>query len=194
LALRWRSPCPPRNRMECHHLSHMSPHGAAPGREPTLKWHTRDDYDEAGYAAHLERLAPHLPPSLRVLSEGGGSINLHDAWLIDAREGDDAIVLDIAAYDYSRSGWNQAEVDLHVRIVYHDAEIHGPSVSDLWLWRRSGVEILASEYDRLDDGRFVHRFLVAPETADAMAVSFASAELVAVRFIGTDATTVGDDS
>jgi hypothetical protein len=162
----------------------------APGREPTLKWYRRDDYDTTGYAAHLERLAPHLPPTLRLLSEGGGSVNLHDAQLIDARQEDDTIILDIAAYDYSRSGWNDARVDLHVRIVYRDADIHGPSMDELWLWRRSGVEILANEYDRNEDGRFVHRFLVAPATAGAMAVSFRSAELAAVRFVGTEISPV----
>jgi hypothetical protein len=125
-----------------------------------------------------------------VLSEGGGSINLHDAWLIDSRQALGTITLDIAAYDYARGGFNDAEVDLHIRIVYQDASVHGPTINELFLWRRSGVEILASEFDRTSDGRLVHRFLVFPWSADAMAVSFTAAELVAVRLDGTKVTVV----
>jgi hypothetical protein len=162
----------------------------APVDEPTLKWYRRSGYDSVAYDRHLAVLSPDLPPTLRLLSVGGGSISLHDAWLIDARAADDTITLDIAAYDYARSGFNNAEVDLHLRVVYRAATMHGPTVDDLWLWRRSGVEILAGEFDRADDGRFIHRFLVFPESYDSMAVSFASAELVAVRLDGTRVSVV----
>jgi hypothetical protein len=127
-----------------------------------------------------------------LLSEGGGLISLHDAWLIDAREAQGAITLDIAAYDYAASGWNDARIDLHVRIIYREAIMHGPTIEELWLWRRSGVEILAGELDRIDDGGFVHRFLVFPETADSMAVSFSSADLVAIRLDGTNVSIVDE--
>jgi len=158
--------------------------------EPTLRWFRRGGYDLPGYDEHLAVLSPDLPPTLRLLSEGGGAINLHDARLIDARATEDAITLDIAAYDYARSGFDDAEVDLHVRLVYRGAALHGPTVNDLWLWRRSGVEILASEFDRIAEGRYIHRFLVFPEAHDSMAVSFDSAELVAVRLDGTTVTVV----
>jgi hypothetical protein len=164
---------------------------SAGAAEPALKWYRRDAYDERGYKAHLANLTAELPASLVLLGEGGGSINLHDAWLIDARKAEDALILDIAAYDYARSGWNDARVDLHVRIIYQGGAIHGPSIDDLWLWRRSGIEILAGEFDRLGDDRYVHRFLMSDKSA--MAVSFRSADLVAVRFVGTDASVVGDD-
>jgi hypothetical protein len=155
-----------------------------------LNWFRRDEYDAEGYAAHLAVLSADLPPTLRLLAAGGGSISLHDAWLFDSREVDGSLTLDIAAYHYSRSGWNDAGVDLHVRIVYRDAILHGPTIDELWLWRRSGVEILADEFERTDGDRYVHRFLVFPESADAMAVSFTDAELVAVRLDGTTVTLV----
>jgi hypothetical protein len=62
----------------------MSKSGAG-ADEPALKWYRPDEYDEPGYAAHLAGLVAELPVSLRLLSEAGGSINLHDARFIDAR-------------------------------------------------------------------------------------------------------------
>lgn len=167
-----------------------------------MKWFTRawqtgelSDVEwesvNADYEGHVTRLRPSLPSGLRLLAEGGGNLSLHDAWFIDVRwkvGAPGVLFCDVASWDMQKGTlvgnvWTYPA--LHVRIGYRNAEMLTPSCEEARkLARRTDVEILYGEIERVEGDRLEHRMLLWPPSAGSFEVRFDDAEVVAVRFDG----------
>lgn len=124
----------------------------------TAEWATgglSDDEWESRWTAFQEHQRTVLP-----LLSGGAEhlvqdVNLHDAVPKDCTIGEPAIVLRFVAGDLQR-GYE------FVELTYSDGHISGATVADVRDWLAdSAAEVLYDEVD-LDEGRFVHRYLLDP--------------------------------
>jgi hypothetical protein len=152
----------------------------------------RDDY-----ARHIADLRPYLPRGVLPLARDTEPISMHDGHFISvraphARPG--RLIFDIACWDMAHGTlrdnvWTYP--DLHVRVVYDDAQLLRPKTLRQ-LDRRArdaATEILYDEFDRSAEGQaFEHRMLLWPPKAGFVVVRFGSANVTVVRFDGTKAT------
>lgn len=122
----------------------------------TAEWATgglSDDEWESRWTAFQEHQRTVLP----LLSAGADhlvqDVNLHDAVPKGCTVGDPTILLRFVAGDLQR-GYE------FVELTYSDAHLSGATVADVRDWLTE-AEVLYDEVD-LDDGRFVHRYLLGP--------------------------------
>jgi hypothetical protein len=148
------------------------------------------------YRSHLASFASSLPVSFRLLVEAGGSISLHDGRILNVfqeRESNETLVVDVHVGEVPLPSPILISV-LHVRIVYRGAELISPELSKLRaLIRDPKTAILYTEVDPDRDGRFEHHMSLwrgkRKETAE-VAVRFADADVIPVRFQGAAATVI----
>ena len=158
----------------------------------TRSWHAGElpdaDHDAviADYARHIAELAPSLPPGLRLLSEAGGQVSLHDGWFIDVRwkvGSPEVLLCDVACWDMPGgvlvgNVWTYPA--LHVRLVYRGARLLQPP-PDGGRIVMPRAELLYGEVDRVD-GQFEHRVLLWPPEAGSFEVRFDDVDVAIVRF------------
>jgi hypothetical protein len=151
-----------------------------------MRWFTDDAFEleSAGwqrilddYAAHIDRVLPHLPGNLRALAREPQS-GLHDAQIleiaVDSKSG--AIDLLVEKGDERRKLHFEAAAiipaDLH-RLAF---AVESDFRASHWSSSATATEIRAQEVDVLGDGRYLLRLLLWP--FHEFAIEFSSVNLV----------------
>jgi hypothetical protein len=143
-----------------------------------MRWFTREwrqgELSDATYEAaiadyqrNLAEIQDSLPSDLRLLTDGGGSISLHDGRFIGVRKEvgtSSTLLVDIACQDMQQGNligntWDYP--DLRVRLVYLKSELLEPSQERIASTLRDPrTEILHGEIEVVAGGVFEHRMLL----------------------------------